>query len=227
MDVARLACIEPVVMRSSGYPLNTPYTSNSQYSIFYIPNLNFLQCLYHCDRSQPMNPNQRDSRDHTRPESNRLSPTHPAPPSPNIYSNQTPFLSPTQPANPMMQPYSSTSALPYPGSIESPVPPSKVAIPRISAPTTYRGRRRSPRACKPCRQRKIKCDGNRPTCGQCAYHKNSCIFEDVKRVRDQKMLEVLSQQVERYEKLLRTLEEDVDVPTSRKIRKALKVREKS
>lgn len=176
-----------------------------------------------------MNPNLRVPRDHASPDSNPLSPTFSAPPpspSPNIHSNQTPFLPPTQPANPMMQPYSSTPPLPHPGSIEQPAPPSKVAIPRISAPTTYRGRRRSPRACEPCRQRKIKCDGNRPTCGQCVYHNDSCIFEDVKRVRDQKMLEVLSQQVERYEKLLRTLEGEVDAPTSRKIRKALKVSEK-
>lgn len=100
---------------------------------------------------------------------------------------------------------------------------NKVAIPRLAAPTNYRGRRRSARACEPCRQRKIKCDGVRPTCGQCAYHNNRCIYEDVKRVRDQKMLELLSKRTERYESLLRDLESDVDAPTARRIRKALKV----
>lgn len=100
---------------------------------------------------------------------------------------------------------------------------NKVAIPRLAAPTTYRGRRRSARACEPCRQRKIKCDGVRPTCGQCAYHNNRCVYEDVKRVRDQKMLELLSKRAERYESLLRDLEGDVDAPTARRIRKALKV----
>lgn len=100
---------------------------------------------------------------------------------------------------------------------------NKVAIPRLAPPTTYRGRRRSARACEPCRQRKIKCDGVRPTCGQCAYHNNRCVFEDVKRVRDQKMLELLSKRAERYESLLRDLEGDVDAPTARRIRKALKV----
>jgi hypothetical protein len=100
---------------------------------------------------------------------------------------------------------------------------NKVAIPRLAAPTTYRGRRRSARACEPCRQRKIKCDGVRPTCGQCAYHNNRCVYEDVKRVRDQKMLELLSKRTERYESLLRDLESDVDAPTARRIRKALKV----
>lgn len=100
----------------------------------------------------------------------------------------------------------------------------KVAIPRLAAPTTSRARRRSPRACNPCRQRKIKCDGVRPTCGQCAYHNNRCVYEDVKRVRDQKMLELLSKRAERYESLLRDLEGDVDAPTARRIRKALKVK---
>jgi hypothetical protein len=100
---------------------------------------------------------------------------------------------------------------------------NKVAIPRLAPPTAYRGKRRSARACEPCRQRKIKCDGVRPTCGQCAYHNNRCVFEDVKRVRDQKMLELLSKRAERYESLLRDLEGDVDAPTARRIRKALKV----
>lgn len=100
---------------------------------------------------------------------------------------------------------------------------NKVAIPRLAAPTTFRGKRRSARACEPCRQRKIKCDGVRPTCGQCAYHHSRCLYEDVKRVRDQKMLELLTKRTERYESLLRDLEGEVDAPTVRRIRRALKV----
>ncbi|KAF3384359.1 hypothetical protein F1880_001878 [Penicillium rolfsii] len=103
---------------------------------------------------------------------------------------------------------------------------NKVAIPRLAPPTAYRARRRSARACESCRQRKIKCDGVRPICGQCTYHNNRCVFEDVKRVRDQKMLELLSKRVERYESMLRDLEGDVDAPTARRIRKALKVKDK-
>ncbi|CEJ55099.1 hypothetical protein PMG11_01376 [Penicillium brasilianum] len=103
---------------------------------------------------------------------------------------------------------------------------NKVAIPRLAAPTTSRGRRRSVRACESCRQRKIKCDGVRPTCGQCTYHNDRCQYEDVKRVRDQKMLELLAKRTERYESLLRDLEGDVDAPTARRIRKALKVKDK-
>lgn len=100
---------------------------------------------------------------------------------------------------------------------------NKVAIPRLNPPSTHHGRRRSARACEPCRQRKTKCDGVRPSCAQCVYHGNRCSYEDVKRVRDQKMLELLSQRVERYEELLRNLEGEVDESTARRIRRALKV----
>lgn len=100
----------------------------------------------------------------------------------------------------------------------------KVAIPRLAGSDTFaHGRRRSARACEPCRQRKIKCDGIRPSCGQCAYHNHSCSYEDVKRVRDQKRMGCLVKRVEAYEALLRELEAEVDLPTARKIKKALKV----
>lgn len=109
--------------------------------------------------------------------------------------------------------------------IAQPVPAStpKVAIPRLAGSDFTPGRRRSARACEPCRQRKIKCDGIRPSCGQCAYQNHSCSYEDVKRVRDQKRLGSLIKRVDTYEALLRELETEVDLPTARKIKKALKV----
>lgn len=155
-----------------------------------------------------------------------LSPSSPAPPPPQntLYAGQNPFLTPAQSDSSTINPYSSQSAIPAPGPIDNAAPGnSKVAIPRLSAPSSSRGRRRSARACEPCRQRKIKCDGIRPACGQCIYHNNRCMYEDVKRVRDQKMLELLSQRVERYETLLRNLEGEVDEPTARRVRKTLKV----
>lgn len=100
---------------------------------------------------------------------------------------------------------------------------NKVAIPRAPNATTISHRRRSQRACEPCRQRKIKCDGNRPSCRQCIEHNQQCSYEDVKRVRDQKRLGSLSRRVDRYESLLRELEVDADATTARKIRKVLKV----
>ncbi|KAJ5806806.1 C6 transcription factor [Penicillium riverlandense] len=99
---------------------------------------------------------------------------------------------------------------------------NKVAIPRAPNATTISHRRRSQRACEPCRQRKIKCDGNRPSCRQCIEHNQQCSYEDVKRVRDQKRLGSLSRRVDRYESLLRELEVDADATTARKIRKVLK-----
>lgn len=100
---------------------------------------------------------------------------------------------------------------------------NKVAIPRITASNINRGRRRLARACEPCRQRKIKCDGAKPTCGHCAYQGSECTYEDVKRVRDQKELKLLGQRVEQYEHLLRSLEGEVEPPAARRIRKMLKV----
>ncbi|KAJ5338940.1 hypothetical protein N7452_005668 [Penicillium brevicompactum] len=98
----------------------------------------------------------------------------------------------------------------------------KVAIPRLHPGDVSHGRRRSARACEPCRTRKIKCDGLRPSCGQCVYHHQQCSYEDVKRVRDQKRLGSLAKRVEAYEALLRDLESEVDMETARKIRKTMK-----
>lgn len=140
------------------------------------------------------------------------------PPPENVYG-QNPFFPPMPANRPWDNPPTS------PRSNTGPADPvvHKVAIPRLAAPTSSRGRRRSARACEACRTRKTKCDGVRPTCGQCVYHNNPCIYEDVKRVRDQKMLDVLARRVDRYETLLRSLEGDSDPATVRRIRKALKV----
>jgi hypothetical protein len=123
-------------------------------------------------------------------------------------------------------PFSTIQTQPFSPHIAQPASAStpKVAIPRLAGSDPFTpGRRRSARACEPCRQRKIKCDGIRPSCGQCAYHNHSCSYEDVKRVRDQKLLGSLIKRVDTYEALLRELETEVDLPTARKIKKALKV----
>lgn len=122
-----------------------------------------------------------------------------------------------------LYPSAASSSSSAPGSAFRSAP--KVAIPRLAGSETgFGGRRRSARACEPCRQRKIKCDGLRPSCGQCVYHNHRCSYEDVKRVRDQKRLGTLAKRVEAYESLLRELEGEVDLPTARQIRKVLQVR---
>lgn len=103
------------------------------------------------------------------------------------------------------------------------VPLEKVAIPRIPSVGNAQARRRSVRACESCRQRKTKCDGKRPICGQCIYHNNRCVYEEVKRIRDENKIKFLTTRVEKYEKTLRSIESEVDGPTARKIRKVLKV----
>lgn len=135
-------------------------------------------------------------------------------------------------ATALPQPFQSNSpsVSPVPGSIPGSIPGpalgavgSKVAIPRLVPSDVSHGRRRSARACEPCRQRKIKCDGLRPSCGQCVYHHQQCSYEDVKRVRDQKRLGSLAKRVEAYEALLRDLESEVDLETARKITRTMKV----
>ncbi|EAW10940.1 C6 zinc finger domain protein [Aspergillus clavatus NRRL 1] len=100
--------------------------------------------------------------------------------------------------------------------------PAKVAIPRAAPYSVHAQRLRSARACEPCRQRKIKCDGDKPVCRQCQENRVPCSYLDVKRVRDQKQLGILAQRVERYERLLRDLETEVEGVAARRIRRTLK-----
>ncbi|KAL4994710.1 fungal-specific transcription factor domain-containing protein [Aspergillus recurvatus] len=97
----------------------------------------------------------------------------------------------------------------------------KIAIPRATTVRTTSQRRRSARACEPCRQRKVKCDGGRPVCRKCREHGMDCSYIDIKRIRDQKQLGVLTEKVERYETLLKQLETESDPTTAKLIRKAL------
>ncbi|KAE8348841.1 fungal-specific transcription factor domain-containing protein [Aspergillus coremiiformis] len=103
----------------------------------------------------------------------------------------------------------------------------KVAIPRTTHVTDHSQRRRSTRACEPCRQRKVKCDGNQGACRPCVEHNITCSYLDGKRVRDQKQLGVLTRKVQRYEKLLEGIEPDIDGPLARRIRKSLQSSEGS
>lgn len=128
---------------------------------------------------------------------------------------------PGQPAPPETHPIHAI----HPHALPGPAP--KVPIPRVSAAAGSSDipsrRRRSPRACEPCRQRKIKCEGTRPACRQCVESHITCQYQDVKRVREQKQLGMLGRKVDRYEGLLRELEPEVETGLARKIRRVLKV----
>lgn len=148
---------------------------------------------------------------------------HPFPSGPSSPSNDIlpPPPAHTTSSRPQPPPFGAAPLDPHP----HPYPkPAKVAIPRKTGSDsgTYR-RHRSARACEPCRNRKIKCDGNKPMCRQCVEQKITCTFLDVKRVREQKQLGTLGMKVEKYEELLRELEPDVDIMAAKRIRRALKV----
>ncbi|PWY77083.1 C6 transcription factor [Aspergillus heteromorphus CBS 117.55] len=117
-------------------------------------------------------------------------------------------------------PYPNQSSSSSSREVSGPAP--KVPIPRTTSFGSQSQRRRSARACDPCRQRKIKCDGSKPHCRQCIDHNISCIYVDVKRVRDQKQLGFLCRRVESYEQLLHELEKQEDEETARRIRRALR-----
>ncbi|VDC04994.1 unnamed protein product [Peniophora sp. CBMAI 1063] len=63
-------------------------------------------------------------------------------------------------------------------------------------------------ACVACRQRKIKCDGQRPICGQCtkARRPQECHFEGVTRSR----VQVLEESIQALEARIKELEEEGD-----------------
>ncbi|KAJ5929791.1 hypothetical protein N7454_006741 [Penicillium verhagenii] len=141
-----------------------------------------------------------------------------------VYVGNPPFTPHTliQNAFPTFGPTPSASST-DPNQTPDLIPLEKVAIPRIASVNNAQTRRRSVRACESCRQRKTKCDGKRPSCGQCIYHNNQCVYEEVKRVRDENKIKSLTSRVEKYEKTLRSVQGEVDAPTARKIRKLLKV----
>ncbi|KAL4948243.1 fungal-specific transcription factor domain-containing protein [Aspergillus filifer] len=114
-----------------------------------------------------------------------------------------------------------TGSVPLLGPVQDGIPAPKIAIPRATAVKAAAHRRRSARACEPCRQRKVKCDAGRPECRKCREHGLTCSYIDIKRIRDQKQLGVLGEKVEKYEKLLKEIEEEVESGLGRKIRRAL------
>ncbi|KZF22426.1 hypothetical protein L228DRAFT_239393 [Xylona heveae TC161] len=87
----------------------------------------------------------------------------------------------------------------------------KVAIPRVQRPNAESGsphssrldeRRRVSHACEPCRLRKTRCSGERPTCRHCKEFGLSCVYAGGKRDRAKRENEALVQQLEECKRLL-------------------------
>lgn len=119
----------------------------------------------------------------------------------NTTSTRTTPRTPSTPAN-----SASASLPPHPSRFRVPASPrtvamtnddssraAKVAIPRLKrsletndAAAKPGGRHRVTHACEPCRHRKTKCSGERPTCRHCQDFKIECYYADGKRDRVKK-----------------------------------------
>lgn len=79
---------------------------------------------------------------------------------------------------------------------------SKVAIPRISGRHPLPKRQRVARACDACRQIKLKCNGNRPSCEYCLTIGSPCLYSASKREVRQISVQRLEERIQDYESAL-------------------------
>ncbi|OOQ85524.1 putative C6 transcription factor [Penicillium brasilianum] len=79
---------------------------------------------------------------------------------------------------------------------------SKVAIPRISGRHPLPKRQRVARACDACRQIKLKCNGNRPSCDYCLTIGSPCLYSASKREVRQISVQRLEERIQDYESAL-------------------------
>ena len=112
----------------------------------------------------------------------------------NIQQYQTTLAS-QSPLNPFHVP-----PIPNPSGIAN--RPQKVAIPRLrrevdgtSTTASSKGgdKHRISHACEPCRHRKTKCSGERPSCKHCEDFKIACVYADGKRDRVKKYVAQIRQ----------------------------------
>jgi Fungal Zn(2)-Cys(6) binuclear cluster domain len=81
---------------------------------------------------------------------------------------------------------------------KSPIDPSPAKAPKVAIPRLQQkgesagggaklgGRHRVMHACEPCRSRKTKCSGEKPSCKHCIDFKVTCTYADGKRDRAKK-----------------------------------------
>ncbi|KAL2866436.1 putative C6 transcription factor [Aspergillus lucknowensis] len=87
---------------------------------------------------------------------------------------------------------------------------SKVAIPRSVNSNAVSNRGRVSRACENCRDQKVKCTGQRPTCHRCQESGIQCSYGDRKREKLTRRLSDLSARVRTFETLLQNIYPNLD-----------------
>ena len=78
----------------------------------------------------------------------------------------------------------------------------KVAIPRVVPALQPPARRRVERACEECRERKIKCGGQKPACEQCATFGVGCVYPSSRREKQEVQIQQLKSENEQFKSLL-------------------------
>ncbi|KAL4927355.1 putative C6 transcription factor [Aspergillus undulatus] len=87
---------------------------------------------------------------------------------------------------------------------------NKVAIPRSANSPAVSNRGRVSRACENCREQKVKCSGQRPTCQRCQDAGIQCSYGDRKREKLARRLSDLAARVESFETLLQNIYPNLD-----------------
>lgn len=78
----------------------------------------------------------------------------------------------------------------------------RIAIPHAGPLPPPATRRRVGRACQACRDRKIRCGGEKPSCRQCLNMSVYCTYPSTRREKDKDEFQRLKSQNERYQALL-------------------------
>lgn len=87
---------------------------------------------------------------------------------------------------------------------------NKVAIPRVAPASQPPVRRRVQRACEGCRERKVKCGGQKPVCEQCTTFGVNCVYPSSRREKQEVQVEQLKSENEQLKSLLAKLAGRVD-----------------
>jgi hypothetical protein len=102
---------------------------------------------------------------------------------------------------------------------------NKIPIQRVVRDRPESRGGRTSRACDACRQRKMKCDGAKPSCSQChAQGIATCVYSGTKIEQERMQLESAKAKIEAYEKLLRDIYHRVEASIAKRIENVLQVR---